>query len=27
VKAHAYQNGFNPAVFPNGRQTILDAND
>ena len=27
VKAHAYTNGFNPAVFPNGRQTILDAND
>jgi OmcA/MtrC family decaheme c-type cytochrome len=25
VKTHAYQNGFNPAVFPNGRQTIIDA--
>ncbi len=26
VKGHAYSNGFVPAVFPNGRQTILDAN-
>jgi hypothetical protein len=24
AKGHAYQNGWNPAVFPNGRQTILD---
>jgi OmcA/MtrC family decaheme c-type cytochrome len=23
-KGHAYQNGWNPAVFPNGRQTIID---
>lgn len=25
LKAHAYQNGWAPAVFPEGRQTILDA--
>ncbi|NJC88098.1 MAG: hypothetical protein FIB02_06125 [Desulfuromonas sp.] len=25
VKAHAYQNGWTPAVFPEGRKTILDA--
>jgi OmcA/MtrC family decaheme c-type cytochrome len=24
AKGHAYQNGWNPAVFPNGRQTIID---
>jgi len=24
ARGHAYQNGWNPAVFPNGRQTILD---
>jgi hypothetical protein len=25
AKGHAYQNGWTPAVFPDGRQTILDA--
>ncbi|MHB8709390.1 MAG: multiheme c-type cytochrome [Desulfuromonadales bacterium] len=25
LKVHAYQNGWTPTVFPNGRQTILDA--
>jgi hypothetical protein len=24
VKGHAYQNGWTPQAFPNGRQTILD---
>jgi hypothetical protein len=25
AKGHAYQNGWTPSTFPNGRQTILDA--
>ena len=25
LKGHAYQNGWEPTVFPEGRQTILDA--
>jgi mono/diheme cytochrome c family protein len=26
AKGHAYQNGWTPQVFPNGRQTIIDTN-
>jgi hypothetical protein len=26
LKAHAYQNGWVPTVFPEGRQTIIDDN-
>ncbi|NGP54273.1 hypothetical protein, partial [Thioalkalivibrio sp. XN8] len=25
LKAHAYQNGWTPQAFPEGRQTIIDA--
>jgi hypothetical protein len=25
LKGHAYQNGWEPAEFPEGRQTIIDA--
>jgi hypothetical protein len=25
LKAHAYQNGWTPATFTEGRQTIIDA--
>jgi len=25
AKGHAYQNGWTPTTFPNGRQTIIDA--
>ena len=25
LKGHAYQNGWEPKTFPNGRQTIIDA--
>jgi len=26
TRGHAYQNGWTPQTFPNGRQTILDTN-
>jgi hypothetical protein len=26
ARGHAYQNGWTPQTFPNGRQTILDTN-